>query len=343
VLSPTQTRAHILRDITAVQRLMPAWDELWQRSPQATTFQRPEWLFSWMQSFQPSNPLLIEFRQGGELVGVAPLLIYQRDSERVVGMMGGGVSDYLDVLFDPAYAQEVGDRFWHMLPAITGWDTLDFTDLPPTSCLLMKKPSHWEYARTVHDVCPVLPLPSRPEDLNIVLPHKQRKNLRNARNRIRTLGEAQIEIAAENNLHEHLSSMFRLHTNRWTRAGEPGVLANPAVQDFHRRVSPKLLRKRVLRLYTLRLNGRAIAVLHAFFERHVAYYYLQGFDMEFAWFSPGTQILGAVAEDAVRHGMRALNFLRGRERYKYVWGTQDSPTYRIQAPNPLMLAQQLAA
>ena len=339
----TPIRARMLRDIVSAERLVPEWDELWQRCPDATTFQRPEWVFSWMQIFQPSTPLLIEFRHNNVLVGVAPLLIYQRGSERVLALMGGGISDYLDVLFEPAYAEEAVEWFWDMLPTISGWDTLELTDLPPTSCLLLKNPLKWEYARTLHDVCPVLTLPSKPEKLNSVLSHRQRKNLRNARNRLRSLGVARIEIAAENNLHEILSSMFRLHTNRWAKAGEPGVLADRPVQDFHRHVSPKLLQKRVLRLYTLRLNGRAIAVLQAFFERQVAYYYLQGFDTEFAWFSPGTQILGAVAEDAVRHGMRAVNFLRGRERYKYIWGTQDSPTYRIQGPNPLMPSRQPAA
>jgi CelD/BcsL family acetyltransferase involved in cellulose biosynthesis len=323
--------------------MLPEWDKLWQRCPHATTFQRPEWLFSWMQVFQPSAPLLIEFRHGDALVGVAPMLIYQRGSERVLALMGGGVSDYLDVLFDPGYAEEAADLFWDLLPLIGGWDTVELTDLPPTSCLLRKNPSGWEYARAVHDVCPVLPLPSKLEELSSVLPHRQRKNLRNASNRLRSLGESHIEIAAENNLHEVLGSMFRLHTTRWARAGEPGVLSNPMVQDFHRCVSPKLLRKRVLRLYSLRVKERAIAVLHAFFERGVAYYYLQAFDPEFAWFSPGTQILGAVVEDAIRHGMHSVNFLRGQERYKHGWGTQDSPTYRIQTRNPVAIASRPAA
>ena len=338
----TQMRARIFTDAISAQHLLPEWDELWQRCPKATTFQRPEWLFSWIQAFDPGTPLLMEFRHGELLVGIAPLLIYERGSERVLALMGGGVSDYLDVLFDPACAEETVDTFWSMLPQINDWDTLELTDLPPTSCLLKKSP-RWKYDKTVHDVCAVLHLPAKAAKLNTVLPHKQRKNLRNARNRLRGMGETRIEIAGENNLHENLSSMFRLHTNRWQKAGEPGVLADHQVQRFHRHVSPALLRKRVLRLYTLRLNGRPIAALHAFFDRHVAYYYLQGFDMEFAWFSPGTQILGAVVEDAARAGMQAINFLRGRERYKYVWGTQDSPTYRIQASNPLMASLQIAA
>src|SRR5436309_1835603 len=131
----------MLRDIVSAERLVPEWDELWQRCPDATTFQRPEWVFSWMQIFQPSTPLLIEFRHSNVLVGVAPLLIYQRGSERVLALMGGGISDYLDVLFEPAYAEEAVEWFWDMLPTISGWDTLELTDLPPTSRLLCFKRS----------------------------------------------------------------------------------------------------------------------------------------------------------------------------------------------------------
>ena len=330
-----QIATSILRDMSAVSRLLPEWDELWQRCRDATTFQRPDWLFSWILVFQPNSPLLIEFRYKNALVGIAPLLIYTRGHERVLALMGGGISDYLDVLFDPAHAEEVVDRFWDLLPTIGGWNTVELTDLPPTSCLLIKNPSRWECAMVVHDVCPVLPLYSKSGKSSSLLPYKQRKNLRNARNRLRSLGETRIEIAEQNNLRENLDSMFHLHTNRWAAAGEPGMLTDHPVREFHRQVSPKLLRKRVLRLYTLRLAGRAIAVLHAFFDRHVAYYYLQGFDTEFAWVSPGAQIFAAAIDDAVRDGMRTINFLRGRERYKYRWGTQDSPTYRIQGPNPV--------
>ncbi len=62
-----------------------------------------------------------------------------------------------------------------------------------------------------------------------------------------------------------------------------------------------------------------------------AYYYLQGFDFGWRWFSPGTQILGAVIEDALREGKKKIDFLRGRESYKYLWGASDEPTFRLSA------------
>ena len=72
-----------------------------------------------------------------------------------------------------------------------------------------------------------------------------------------------------------------------------------------------------------------LSSLEGIFERRTVYYYLQGFDPEFAWYSPGTQIIAAVIEDALREGKLELDFLRGSEAYKYSWGAHDSHTSRL--------------
>jgi CelD/BcsL family acetyltransferase involved in cellulose biosynthesis len=122
-----------------------------------------------------------------------------------------------------------------------------------------------------------------------------------------------------------------VHETRWSKSGQAGVLADEEVRKFHRRITPVLQEKGVLRLYGLRFDDQIIASLYALFENEIAYCYLQGFDPEFADFSPGSQILWAVIEAAVREHKRSIDFLRGREAYKYAWGARDVPTYRIRA------------
>jgi CelD/BcsL family acetyltransferase involved in cellulose biosynthesis len=109
------------------------------------------------------------------------------------------------------------------------------------------------------------------------------------------------------------------------------VLADPAIQSFHEVAAPQLLERGVLRLYGLRLNGRIIASLYTLFARDTACFYLQGFDPDYARFSPGTQLLGSVIADAVREGKHRIDFLRGREPYKQHWGAAESSTFRVQA------------
>ena len=64
-------RGCVLHDLASAERLLPEWRDLWSRCPHATTFQHPEWLLAWMQSFEPSHPLLIEVRCNDRIVGLA--------------------------------------------------------------------------------------------------------------------------------------------------------------------------------------------------------------------------------------------------------------------------------
>jgi CelD/BcsL family acetyltransferase involved in cellulose biosynthesis len=36
-----------------------------------------------------------------------------------------------------------------------------------------------------------------------------------------------------------------------------------------------------------------------------------------------------VIDDAIRDGKRSVDFLRGRESYKYAWGGRDQETYQL--------------
>jgi CelD/BcsL family acetyltransferase involved in cellulose biosynthesis len=179
-------------------------------------------------------------------------------------------------------------------------------------------------------VCPVLVLPDRVSDLRAILSERQRKNLRTARNRIQRAGTAQIEVANEERFPEFLNALLRLHSSRWQNFGMPGVLSDEEVQKFHERSAPELLRAGVLRFYGLRLDGELIAVLHTLCERDTIYCYLQGFDPNYSFVSPGMQIIAAVIEDAIKQGKRMVDFLRGSEAYKYSWGAHDHLTAHLQ-------------
>lgn len=325
-------KIEVLRDLKAARQISLEWSELWGRCPHATTFQRPEWILAWMETFKPHHPLMLAVRQNARLVGVAPLLIYLESAERTLGLMGGGVSDYLDVLVDPICADQVLTALWNELEKNGGpWSAINFSDLPRTSTLLRSGFSFPDAKVEVHDVCPILPLPSGDGDMTDVVPSSQLRNLRNAQARLERKGGGQIEIATRDSLTPMLSAMFRLHGTRWAHAGEPGMLSDETIRSFHRRVAPDLLEKGILRLYGLRHQGEFISALYALCEKNVIFCYLQGFDPGFGFLSPGTQIVGAAIADAIREKKQHADFLRGGETYKYKWGACDQATFRIRA------------
>ena len=322
-----ELRTRVITGLNELHAIAREWRELWASCPNATPFQRPEWLLRWTEIFSPEKLHVIEVRRAQELIALAPLLIYTRDSSRILAFAGGGVSDYLDALVHPAFADEgLAAVFQAVEDLDNEWDIAEFTDLASSSPLLRLPCT---LVREVHDACPVLEIARGASELSDFVPPRQLRNLRNARHRTGKLADVSIEKADVANATSFLDALFRLHSARWNSEGMPGVLCGANLRAFHSRVVQDLLPKNIVRLYGMRCSNRFIAVLYAIFERDIAYYYLQGFDPEFAWYSPGTQLITAVVEDAVKEGKQQVNFLRGREKYKYAWGAEDSVTTRI--------------
>lgn len=323
-----QLSARALRTVGEIRQISSEWRELFHHC-RATAFQNPDWLLPWIEVFLPEKMLFLEVRCADRLVAVAPLLIYRRESERVLAFMGGGVSDYLDVLVDPAFeSQAIFEIICATLNAHEEWTVLHLTDLPNHSALL-GIPFLQNSARE-HDSCSVLRLPQTREDLLHLFSKRQRANLRNAHSRLERAGGGQFEIAICETLPEFLDDLFTLHTNRWSEQGQSGVLDNESTRAFHRSCAPALLRSGLLHLARLRLGKRTIAVIYSLFSHETAYCYLQGYDPEFSSLSPGTQLMFSVITDAVARGMREFDFLRGREAYKQHWRAENKPTFRIQ-------------
>ncbi len=338
--SVSRITSRLLHSPAEFQAIHAEWKDLFLRSQEATPFQHPSWLLCWFKAFQPRDLMGIEVRASDRVIGLAPLLIYPREGERVLAFAGGGVSDYLNLVAEPGSEQLVIERVLDAVQKIPNWTVLDLTDLSGNSALLRSVLGR-EHTQK-HDVCYVLSLPQTTEELVDSLSKRQWSNLRNARSRTLREGEAKVELASPSHYSEFLDDLVRLHTIRWNELDQNGVLSDSRLLDFHRGVAATLLKDGLLRLYRMRLNERTIAAIYSFFHRETVFCYLQGFDPQFAHLSPGTQLMFAVIQDAVRLSMRRFDFLRGEEGYKLHWRPQGEPTHRIEVPRQ-RLSQQLSS
>jgi CelD/BcsL family acetyltransferase involved in cellulose biosynthesis len=268
-------------------------------------------------------------RSGSTLVGLAPFLIYPRGEERVLAFMAGGISDYLDLLVDHQHEGEVTRAIFRAIGELDIWTMLDLTDLSANSVL-----HHTAFAKLAapHDQCSSIQLPQSRHELLQQFSRRQRANLRQAHSRIHKSGGATIEMATQDTLPQFLNDLFRLHAARWLKDSQSGVLADEKVKAFHLRAAPHLLDTGILRLYRLRLRTHTVAVMYTLFGRTTLFCYLQGYDPAFAALSPGTYLMFAVMEDAIRAGANKFDLLRGEEVYKQHWRARSETTYRIQLP-----------
>src|SRR4051812_45048293 len=82
--------------------LLPEWGRLYARHPEATPFMSPGWAAAWWPHYAgDAKPLLLCVRDGGELVGLAPLVIRRKGPLRVMEPVGMEPGDYWEVVSAP--------------------------------------------------------------------------------------------------------------------------------------------------------------------------------------------------------------------------------------------------
>ncbi|MCL4767268.1 MAG: GNAT family N-acetyltransferase [Hyphomicrobiaceae bacterium] len=203
--------------------------------------------------------------------------------------------------------------------------------LPDAASLRLPCPDHCSEAVEDADTCPVLHLSPGCADAatHPAIPARQRRKLRMARHRLSRSPGAAVVATRERTPRQWLDALVETHTTRWEGRGLPGVLADPRTRAFHGDALAGLVERGIARLFALRIGGGIAGVYYGFSHCGRAYGYLGGFDPRFAYYSPGTVLLGHAIEDAMREGVRELHLLRGGEAYKYAWGAVDRHTLKL--------------
>jgi CelD/BcsL family acetyltransferase involved in cellulose biosynthesis/glycosyltransferase involved in cell wall biosynthesis len=320
----------LLSGLPALEGLRLSWEALWSRDPRATAFQHPDWILPWCRRFW-REPFAIAVRCGGALVGLAPLHAHAWQGRRLVQLASGPLADFQDLLAEPDHATTVAALVLEELAAraATG-EVVELDGLREGSPLLAtpSPPALLDDVAAVES-CPELALPEDPTRLRDAVPRRQWEGYAYERRRVARAGALAFDLATADTFDARFDDLARLHALRWSARGEPGgVIADPAILAFHRDAARALHARGALRLWSLRLDGRAVAATYGWSEHGAAAVYLTGFDPSAARLSPGKVLLGEAIEAAAREGARAYHFLRGREAYKYAWGARDRPSFR---------------
>jgi CelD/BcsL family acetyltransferase involved in cellulose biosynthesis len=315
----------VITDVSELAALAPEWWELWRQSPTATPFQSPAWLLPWWNNLSDGDACVLAVHFDRRLVGLAPFYCERRPRGRFARLMGFPVTDYHDFLIAPKLEEPILALLSSRLADVGFWDVLELTELPPDAhALRMAVPPGCDVTSACASACPVLNLPGTPDELPQILPPRKRRALRTAHNRVARRGSLQVKAADRNSAVDIFELLVALHRHRWNSRGEPGVLADSRVQQFHRDALPDLMAANLLRLYLLQIDGHPAAAYYGFMHRNQAYGYLTGFDPAYAFESPSVVLLEHVISESICEGAHKFYFLRGREPYKYGWGARDS-------------------
>lgn len=306
-----------LEILPSLEALGDEWDDLALAS--RNIFATREWLTSWWRH-RPADAILYAAAcrtAGGRLVAILPLYESAERGARVLRFVGYGPSDQLGPVCAPEDRRLAARALREFLAEIPArWDLLLANDLPGDQAWdallggrLLKRAAS-----------PVVWLNGdRWDDFLGTLGSRLRQEIRYDARRLQRDHEVQFRLADDPaRLDEDLDRLFELHAGRWQE--ESGFTT---WEPFHRQFARTALASGWLRLWLLELDGRTVAAKFNYRFAGAEYSYQSARDIAFKQASLGLVMLAHAMRTAMEEGVREYRFLRGGERHKLRFPTED--------------------
>lgn len=318
--------------VSSPQRLRELEPQLWslfESDERATPFQSPAWLLAWIECFAPADSLrVLVSRHGDHPVALLPLWLERSAGAAMLKLVGVGVGDYQDMVVDPRQP-DPRPGLAHALSDLMAREAapVELSDLRPGSPLLTLSPWFHHHAQA-DSTCPFLPITGSFENYLQARPLGLRRNLRRTQVHLQQLGRVELRLAEASNIERLMETFLDLHAARWREKDEANVLADRSVRRFHLHAAPGLMAHGLLELLALCLDGCPVAMAYVL-RRREYFMYLTAFDPALGQVSLGSTIIAESIARAFREQAPRIDFLRGRERYKYDFGGRDQSSFRV--------------
>ena len=334
-------------DAADFARLEPEWKAVLGSSPSNCLFLTWEWLHTWWKHLAGERRLhVLVVRSDRSLQAVAPLAIRPRYLSRLrpfaaLEFLGTGSigSDYLDLIVrrgqEAPVLKALADHLAHGTLMLELAQVRKDRSLARSLAEAITRQG-WSQFALKTAVCPFIDLSGQSwrSYLTSLGPAHRANLLRRLRNLERRYEVRFEEVATEAERGEALALLVRLHNLRWRNLGGSTAFYLPGLLAFHDEFSALALQRGWLRLFVLRLDGRAVAALYGFRYGRTFYFYQSGFDPAFGSYSVGLVTMGLTIRRAIEEGASEFDLLHGAEAYKFLWAREARELERLEIYPP---------
>ncbi len=309
------------------------WNALLSGSGQNSPFLTHQWFDAWWQSFSGKYTMEILFFRddSGSLVGIAPL---RASSGSLEFIASPEVTDYCDVIYSENRRSEIYACLWDQFRKnYSGLPRIELINIPEGSPTLTELPRLFADSGYIcevqkSEVVPRLQLPNSYVEYMDSLGRKNRHELRRKLRKLAALGQIRIQRIREPAiLRASIAEFISLH-----RASSPEKQAfwqKQGMSCFFNTLSSLFSLENWMELSVLDAADRTIAFLVSFQYGGTVYFYNIAYDKEFSPYSPGFALFHHAIEQAIAESVTVVDFLRGREKYKYFFGAKESKIYSL--------------
>ncbi len=345
----------VVTEPAELERHTAAWERLLDASATCEPTLSPLWMLAWWRVFGPRDGrrlMAILLREGGRLVGLAPLVRRRRWYRRAiplrsVELLASGedeadetCSDYLGVLAERGAEQRVARALVRVLTTTwcSAWDELVLTAMngdaamPGLLAEAFRQAGLGVASRTISQA-PYIRLPQSWDAYLAALPGRRRYLVRRSLRDFERWagGGAELCRAATPAELERGKRILRdLHQSRWAAQGRPGVFASPLFSRFHDAVMGELFARDALDLWWLGKGGEPIAALYNVVWDGRVYYYQAGRQPDLPRsVRPGIVLHAHAIRQAIEAHRTEYDFLGGASRYKSQLATARRPLVEL--------------
>lgn len=310
-------------------------------------FLLPEWLVPWWQTFRRNGPvvahslrvLAVRDEQSGRLVALAPFMLTERPGAgpralraRTLALLGADpyITELRAPIVDPARQREAAQALARHL-SFSGpgpsrdWDWVSWQGLDRESDFAKELeralPLQWGDS----EVGNVLTLAATFEAFRSGLKRNIKESLRHCYNSLKRDGLAPRLVIAETaeDVARDLETFFSLHAKRARQTNtvvHPDRFQDPRSRQFLRSACEAMVRRGVVRVFTLHIGDTVVASRIGFVMPRCLYLYYSGFEPDWGRYSVATTLVAEIIKYAIGLGLPRVHLSMGADVSKARWG-----------------------
>ncbi len=180
---------------------------------------------------------------------------------------------------------------------------------------------------------PCVRVQGRWEEFEQTISASRRSSLRRLARLAESGGKVRYEVVLPtlHNVDEYLREFFEVEASSWKSRTGTALKSYRRLGQFFRNYALLESERQRLRIFFLRLNGRAIAAQLTVVHANRLWVFKIGHDERWSWCSPGILLMQQVVRSCFDNGLEACEFLGSDESWLHIWANEfhSVVTYRI--------------
>lgn len=322
-----------ITDPVEFKELKKDWNLLLREAEIDTIFLTHDWFYTWWDCFSGDYDLeiLLYYDQKKRFKGIAPFKIKKG---HISFLASHQVSDYCDFIAGKKNKELFFREIFAFIEKVhSPLEKIELINIPSesgtVSIISSVAPEYgFSVSSSVSELVPVLELPDSLDKYLSDFKRKNRHELRRKMKRVEKLPGLSIKkIKGYEEVRDCISSFIQLHEK--SDSDKDLFWKERNMRTFFKEITRRFSSNEWVELVLLYQYERLMAGLLAFDYHNIIYLYNTAYSNDYAWYSPGIYLFYEMIVSAIKDNKEKVDFLRGRENYKYFFQAKESKIHNL--------------